>query len=309
MASVPALEPFVVEGPPSAKAARWNEWVDRLETYFAASALDNDRHRPMLLHLGGAAIHKLEQSVAEEGPPFTYQSLKQALTAHFEPLDYPDYERFLFRQARQLPHELVDTFYARLKGLARTCTLGDVEDEVRAQFIQGCACVKLREHILQVSGMSMVNILMLGWSKELSKVRAAHMEAALQTQVKVEPVNTVTAAAADKKKSRQKATTSSRSCYSCEGPFPHQGVYPAQGKKCSSCNKLNHFTIVCRSTPPPRSQKSKAVNSVQPPVMTKEDEDLDDEDGEGTVHVIHALQSSGHPRKRVQKVLSSSGRP
>ncbi|KAJ1101650.1 hypothetical protein NDU88_006716 [Pleurodeles waltl] len=128
MSSVPALEPFVMEGPPSAQAARWKEWVDRLETYFAATALDNERRRPMLPHLGGAAIHKLVRSVVEEGPPFTYQSLKQALAAYFEPLANPVYERFLLRQARQLPNESVDTFYARLKELARTCTLQDAED-------------------------------------------------------------------------------------------------------------------------------------------------------------------------------------
>ncbi|KAJ1141344.1 hypothetical protein NDU88_007677 [Pleurodeles waltl] len=143
MSSVPTLEPFIVEGPPSAQAARWKEWVDSLETYFLAMALDNERHRPMLLHLGGAAIHKLGRSVVEEGPPFNYPSLKQALTAHFEPLVNPDYERFLLRQDIQLPYESVDTFYARLKELARTCTLLNAEDERRAQFIEGCASVKL----------------------------------------------------------------------------------------------------------------------------------------------------------------------
>ncbi|KAJ1204707.1 hypothetical protein NDU88_000146 [Pleurodeles waltl] len=224
MASILVLEPFVVDGPPSALAAQWKEWVDRLETYFAATALDNDRRRPMLLHLGGAAIHKLGRSVAKEGPPYTYQTLKQALTNHFEPLANPDYESFLLRQAWQLPYESVDTSYARLKDLAKTCTLVDVEDEVRAQFIQGCASVKLREHILQVPGMSMVNILTLGRSKELSKVCAAHMEAALQTQVKVEPVNAAAAASVDKRRFRQKTTMSLRSCYSCGGPFPHQGI-------------------------------------------------------------------------------------
>ncbi|KAJ1180469.1 hypothetical protein NDU88_005690 [Pleurodeles waltl] len=182
MASIPALEPFVIDGPPSALAARWKEWVDCLETYFAAAAVENDQRRPMLLHLGDAAVHKLGRSVVEEGPPYTYQSLKQALTAHFEPFANPDYERFLLRQARQFPHESVDAFFTRLKDLARTCTLVDVEDEVRAQFIQGCTSVKLREHILQVPGMSMVNILTLGRSKELSKERAAHMETALRTQ-------------------------------------------------------------------------------------------------------------------------------
>ncbi|KAJ1127191.1 hypothetical protein NDU88_005594 [Pleurodeles waltl] len=224
MASIPALEPLVIDGPPSALAARWKEWVDRLETYFAATAVENDQCRPMLLHLGGAAVHKLGQSVVEEGPPYTYQSLKQALTAHFEPLANPDYERFLLRQARQFPHESVDAFYARLQDLSRTCTLVDVEDEVCAQFIQGCTSVKLREHILQVPGMSMVNILTLGRSKELSKVRAAHMEAALQMQVKVELMNAVTTAPGERKKYKSKTSTSPRFGYSCGGSFPHQGL-------------------------------------------------------------------------------------
>ncbi|KAJ1144876.1 hypothetical protein NDU88_011170 [Pleurodeles waltl] len=99
MASIPVLEPFI-DGPPSALAARWKEWVDRLETYFAATAWENDRRHPMLLHLGGAAIHKLGRSVVEKGPPYTYQPLKQALTAHFEPLANPDYENFLLRRHR-----------------------------------------------------------------------------------------------------------------------------------------------------------------------------------------------------------------
>ncbi|KAJ1113594.1 hypothetical protein NDU88_001836 [Pleurodeles waltl] len=73
MASIPVLEPFVIDGHPSALAARWKEWLDRLETYFAAAAVENDRRRPMLLHLGGAAVHRLGRSVVEEGPPYTYQ--------------------------------------------------------------------------------------------------------------------------------------------------------------------------------------------------------------------------------------------
>ncbi|KAJ1093883.1 hypothetical protein NDU88_006972 [Pleurodeles waltl] len=56
----------------------------------------------------------------------------------------------------------------------------------------------------------MANILMMGRSKELSKVRAAHMEAALQTQVKTEPVNAITTAVTEKKKGRQKGATSSQ---------------------------------------------------------------------------------------------------
>ncbi|KAJ1136262.1 hypothetical protein NDU88_002679 [Pleurodeles waltl] len=99
------LDPFIIDGPPSAQAARWKEWVERLETYFAAVALDKEQRRPMLVHLGGAASHKISKSITEEGAPFRYQSLKRALTAYFEPLANLDYKRFLLRQAQQLPRK------------------------------------------------------------------------------------------------------------------------------------------------------------------------------------------------------------
>ncbi|KAJ1139100.1 hypothetical protein NDU88_005477 [Pleurodeles waltl] len=50
-----------------------------------------------------------------------------------------------------------------------------------------------------------------------------------------------------------------------------------------------------------RPQKVKTVQSVQP-VIVMDDDDLDDDgNGDGTVHIIHALQPGGHPRKRVPR--------
>ncbi|KAJ1097462.1 hypothetical protein NDU88_002580 [Pleurodeles waltl] len=107
-----------MEGPPSAQAAKWKLWVERLENYFAATALHPERQRPMLLHMGGVMLHKISKTVTEEEPPFNYQTLKRAITAYFEPMANPDYERFILRQARQQPEESVDTYNARLKEMA-----------------------------------------------------------------------------------------------------------------------------------------------------------------------------------------------
>ncbi|KAJ1179763.1 hypothetical protein NDU88_004997 [Pleurodeles waltl] len=82
-------------------------------------------------------------------------------------------------EVRQQPKESVDAFYARLKELVIICMLSDVDDEIRAQFMQGCSSVKLMEIILQVPGMSMDGILKLGRSRENSKACTAHMEAPL----------------------------------------------------------------------------------------------------------------------------------
>ncbi|KAJ1179954.1 hypothetical protein NDU88_005182 [Pleurodeles waltl] len=219
----------------------------------------------MLLHLGCTAIHKINISVVKEGPPFSYQSLKRALTTHFESLANPDYERFLLRQARQLPEESVDTFYARLNDLASTYTLPNTEDKERAQFSQVCHSTKLREHILQVPGMAMADMLTMGWSKELSRVHAAHMESALQKPMKTEPVNVISAGMPAKKKARPKPLGHSCTCYMCGGAYPHQGKCPAQGKQCTNCKKRNHFAKVCRCMPVPKSTMTKTVHAAHAP--------------------------------------------
>ncbi|KAJ1131813.1 hypothetical protein NDU88_010145 [Pleurodeles waltl] len=110
---------------------RRQDWVERLETYIAAEALDDDRWRPILLHLGGAAIHKLKKSMVEDGLPFTYNTLKQAISAHFKVLALSaHFKRFLLHKAWQLPEESMDSFYDRLKDVASTCTLLDANDEI-----------------------------------------------------------------------------------------------------------------------------------------------------------------------------------
>ncbi|KAJ1145124.1 hypothetical protein NDU88_011416 [Pleurodeles waltl] len=70
-------------------------------------------------------------------------------------------------------------------------------------------------------------MLTMGRSKELSRVRASHMEVALQKHVKTEPVNAVTTAPLDKKKARPGSSNNIRTCYTCGGPYPHQDTCPA----------------------------------------------------------------------------------
>ncbi|KAJ1206336.1 hypothetical protein NDU88_001743 [Pleurodeles waltl] len=213
MAGIPPLEPFTVTGAPPTQAARWKVWVERLETYFEALDVQPERRMPLLLHIGGADIHKIFKSVTEVRPR-TYETLKGAITAHFEPYANPDYERFLLCQARQVTDESVDVFYARLKELASTCTLPDEEEEIRAQFIQRCSSSKLRERVLQQPNMQMKDILTLGRSQELSRARAAHMEQTPAAQTKAEAAYAVTTDMSQQKDT-YKGRPKNRSCKWC----------------------------------------------------------------------------------------------
>ncbi|KAJ1106382.1 hypothetical protein NDU88_003783 [Pleurodeles waltl] len=68
----------------------------------------------------------------------------------------------------------------------------------------------------------------------------------------------------------------------------------------SSPENSGEFITPARSSVRQKSQKPQNVNLVQPSVVMGEDDDLDDvEEEEGTVHVVHALQPGGCPRKRI----------
>ncbi|KAJ1192183.1 hypothetical protein NDU88_001495 [Pleurodeles waltl] len=133
----------------------------------------------------------------------------------------------LLRQAREKSEEFVDIFYARLRELASTCTLPDEEDKIRAQFIQGCASSKLREHILQEPNMCIRDILTLGCSQELSKARDSHMEQTTTVQVKSEPRKAVVTGNAKGRAVHGGAKPRVRTCRWCGGSLPHPSGCPA----------------------------------------------------------------------------------
>ncbi|KAJ1113804.1 hypothetical protein NDU88_002045 [Pleurodeles waltl] len=271
MASIP----FTITGAPPTQAARWKAWIERLETYFEALEIKEEQKRPLLLYLGGADIHKVFKAVTE-AVPHTYATLKDATSPHFELYANPDYKRFLLHQAHQKSEESVDVFYAHLRELASMCTLPDEEDEIRAQFIQGCASSKLRKHILQEPNLRMREILPLGHSQELSKARAANIEQSTTVQIKTEPINTVATGTSKSQAVHGGVKMRDKLWRWCGGSLPHPGSCPAREKTCSACGKCNHLVKVCRSTSKAPPTPKKTVKAVAALPNTSLESDMDD---------------------------------
>lgn len=236
----------------------------------------------------------------EAGPPRNYATLKDAITAHFEAYDNPDHQRFFLRQARQKPDKSVDVSNCQLRELASTCTLPYEDDEVRAQFIQGCVSSKLHERMLKERNMPMREILMLGHSKELSKDWAAHMDPNTSPSFKEEPVNAVQKGARTSKpdstrpsSGSTKPGTQAHTCGWCDGPYPNTGACPASGKTCSVCSKPNHFSKVCGSPQGRRPKaQTKAVRTVEPHPDNLSDSEMDDATAVDVVRTIDTLNDT-----------------
>ena len=128
----------------------------------------------------------------------------------------------------------------------------------------------------------------MGRSKELSRARAAHMEAALAKSIKSEPVNAVLGA---KPKDKWKPKgRSPKVCGHCGGAMHNLNDCPAKGKRCAICSKPNHFAKACWFAKNEKPHTSKSMPAVPVRAVTdqldqqKEQDDMDDDEGEYTVH-------------------------
>ncbi|XP_038063006.1 uncharacterized protein LOC119733689 [Patiria miniata] len=120
----------------------------------------------------------------------TYESGKDALTKYFEPRKNIEYERFVFREAKQLHNETVADYATRLQQLARNCEFHDKDTEVKSQIIHGCKSSKLRRHALRESELILVKLLTTARTYDLSEVQANGMEQ--HTQPSRDSTNRVT---------------------------------------------------------------------------------------------------------------------
>eukprot|EP00057_Strongylocentrotus_purpuratus_P008996 XP_011663470.1 PREDICTED: uncharacterized protein K02A2.6-like [Strongylocentrotus purpuratus] len=55
------------------------------------------------------------------------------------------------------------------------------------------------------------------------------------------------------RKGRARPNQKSSQCGNCGYGYPHTGDCPAKGKRCNTCNKMNHFASVCRNGKPVKS--------------------------------------------------------
>lgn len=55
-------------------------------------------------------------------------------------------------------------------------------------------------------------------------------------------------------------TDKEEECRNCGGSYPHQGKCPANGNRCNSCGKDDHFSRVCRSKSVKQIQMQEPAN-------------------------------------------------
>ena len=248
---LPACEKFIV-GETTSAGVRWDNYKERFDLMCEAFDVKEEKKKPLLIHYGGEEIFRIYSTFPNK-KDLTYDQLCTLLTGYFKPKKCTAFEVHKFRKLRQKEGEGIDEFYTRLRLQAGNCEFTDSDLEIKMQIIQRCTSEKLRKKSLQES-MTLTQVLAFGRSIEISTQQANEMSSTTEQVFKIRQKENI------KKKSSEniKKESSSKSCFRCGGKWPHDGKCPAMGQKCRKCDKLNHFSKLCRTS----EKVNQAVNQI-----------------------------------------------
>lgn len=111
----------------------WSQYIERMEHYFIANAIEDvDRRRAILLSVCGASIYKLMSSLCAPQKPgkLSYSELVILVTTHREPKPSVIVERFKFNSRAQSHGETVSNYLSELRRLADNCEYGEFLSEM-----------------------------------------------------------------------------------------------------------------------------------------------------------------------------------
>ena len=185
---LPAIPPFSVTET-SSLAQRWDKWTKSLDYYIRASGIsDQKQKRAILLHLAGAEVQEIFETLPETGDD--YKTALEKLTEYFNPCKNIAFERHVFRQAAQSAGDTMDSYVTRLRTLAKTCQFDASLDEmIRDQIIEKCALHGLRRRLLRERELTLDNLLPIARSFELADRQALEIEQTFESSTHLNSID------------------------------------------------------------------------------------------------------------------------
>ena len=130
----------------------WSLYQERMEQYFIANYVQEDRKVSVLLTLIGENVYKTVRDLCDPDLPKnkTFEGLCEILTKQFSPKITVFKERKEFYDLRQMENEPINSWYARIKSKAVKCEFGNLlEEHLREKFITGLKPGKILDRMCE----------------------------------------------------------------------------------------------------------------------------------------------------------------
>jgi len=260
----------------------WPEWKERFLRFRSATKLNKEVVGEVqvssLIYAMGREADKIFSSftfdAVEEGQPdpkTDFDTVLSKFDAHFIPKRNVIHERSKFYNRQQQSGESVEQFLRALRDLAVNCAYTDREEEfLRDRLVLGLSDTDVSQKLQLEAQLTLKTAFDTARHYELVKTqlqdqRGQHVNAVHYPRGGRSRPSSLTSVPGSHRGTRgkgrggfnrggyvpptQHASHQHRDpadCGNCGRQHP-AGKCPAKGKKCSKCNKLSHFAVVCRS--------------------------------------------------------------
>ena len=253
------LQPDIFNADPTTPSAskEWTHWKSRFQKFITKvqNVTDEDK-LSLLVNLVSTDVYTYIRDSA------TYNQAIAALEAVYNPKKNIIFARHLLSTCRQEAEQSIDSYYQKLRSLAKDCEFTEVTKDVheceaiREAFISGLQSVEIRQRLLESDKNELSEIHSLARSLEVARVQAQSYSHGMS--LNAIPESQVNDCDHDKEHDDIAAATSGSrwSCWFCGGHSRHskREECPAFNVKCNSCGIKGHFQKVCNNTSKSRGQ-------------------------------------------------------
>ena len=246
---------FSVDPTSPSASKEWSHWKVRFEKFISAiTDVSEDNKLSLLINLVSTDVYSYINDAAD------YTSAISSLEKIYNPKKNVIFARHLLNTCRQDSDQSIDTYFQKLRLLAKDCLFTAVDKEaheneaIREAFISGLQSVEIRQRLLENDKTDLTDIHSLARSLEVARVQAKSysqnhgisVNAVPEPEEDDEPLyeQQDSAAAAP-------FPASKWSCWFCGASTPHASreVCPAFNINCKSCGIKGHLQKVCRRNP------------------------------------------------------------
>ena len=136
----------------------WNAYVERLEQYFIANEIKDNKQVAVMLSLMGNKTYGLLRNLAAPAKPssLSFKTIVETLQKHLSPRPLLIAERFRFHKRNQLEGETVSSYLAELKKLSLYCEFGtNLNDALRDRLVCGLHNELIQKRLLSEPDLSL----------------------------------------------------------------------------------------------------------------------------------------------------------
>ncbi|KAJ8913367.1 hypothetical protein NQ315_008758 [Exocentrus adspersus] len=233
------------------------DFLRSLEIFLKATGLakkDSETKVAILLNVAGEEAQKKFQTFElTDAQRKDFNEVVQAFKIYGKPMKNETFDRYKFFTRAQQEGESFEHYITAIKVLAADCNFGTLEESlVRDRIVSGISDFAMQEKLLQQSDLTLKRAEQMCRASEVSRYQVEQLKGDKEVHaLRVGQQKRKNAGRKGKVGAQSSATTgvgtqgTEYDCLKC-GRRHGPRSCPAFGKKCTVCNKLNHFAVGCK---------------------------------------------------------------